>query len=713
LSRSSSSKRRAVVPDPSGTTVTGPGLSFPEILGFATLVGSVAFVFSPALDSQFTLPKLVAFYSCLVGLTLLWAGRWRRGGAMRMRPLIAIPVAGLLAWWSLTLPFAVDVRTAVWGAIGRGNGITLHVGLLAWFAGIASSRLGTGGVRKLLAVMLASALILSLYAIVQAAGLDVFTWPNVRPGSTVGHPVPLAAILALTVPVGLALTVAARSRGVLALQAIATATIVFALGTTLSRGPWIGAACGMAITVGFLLRARGDRRLRAAAVAATALIAIAATVWVARVPGTRVTQRIALIARATTDPSFMNRFEYFAAALTVIRTRPMFGAGFESFGLLFPPLRPLESQTVDEDTIPTMVHNGYLDIAVWTGLPGLVIYVGLMVAIALALLDVIRTEIHDAERQALACGILGGLVAFWIQDLSGWHEVSSSVFFWAIAGLAVSLATKNDQAASGPRRSWLVTACTVMIAGIAVLVWRETYADARLARARRVGSASGWSEAKALIDEARPTVAGHASYLDRIAVIYLNRLRASPDPEAFRGASDVLRAAATANRFDPYIRIHRVDAETLALLSGLTRTVSADAIDAAAHAVELDPNNATVHETLARFYLVSQHPAQALEEIRASRSLRPGRAGLRLLEGDILRAVGDPTAALEAYRAELRLHPSGSALWIAAQQKVTASVIEAGDYTMALREAETLTGKAPADPMNQRLLDAARALRTF
>ena len=31
----------------------------------------------------------------------------------------------------------------------------------------------------------AVALILSAYAIVQAAGLDVFRWPNVRPGSTV------------------------------------------------------------------------------------------------------------------------------------------------------------------------------------------------------------------------------------------------------------------------------------------------------------------------------------------------------------------------------------------------------------------------------------------------------------------------------------------------------------------------------------------------
>ncbi len=84
-----------------------------------------------------------------------------------------------------------------------------------------------------------------------------------------------------------------------------------------------------------------------------------------------------------------------------------------------------------------------------------------------------------------------------------------------------------------------------------------------------------------------------------------------------------------------------------------------------------------------------------------------------MLEGDILRAAGDKRAALEAYRAEVRRHEDGNPVWIAAQQKVTASVIEAGDYVTALREAEILVGKAPADPTNRSLLDAARALRTY
>jgi Flp pilus assembly protein TadD len=149
------------------------------------------------------------------------------------------------------------------------------------------------------------------------------------------------------------------------------------------------------------------------------------------------------------------------------------------------------------------------------------------------------------------------------------------------------------------------------------------------------------------------------------------------------------------------------------LVSGLTRTVAQDAVDAALRAAELDPNNATVHETLARFDLASGVPLRAIEEIRTAQRLRPKRPGLRLLEGDILRAVGDKAGSLAAYRAEVALHAGTDSVWLAAQEKVTAAAIEAGDHDTALREAQTLVSKAPTDPTGRRLLEAARTMRTY
>ncbi len=472
----------------------------------------------------------------------------------------------LLGWWIATLPFAVDFRTSLWGASGRGNGLVLHVALLGLFAGIAAMRIGADGIRRLLRAMLAILAVVSAYAVVQAAGLDLFVWPNVRPGSTIGHPVPLAAILALGVPIGLAMAASSRTRKTLAVVGAVTALMVFALGTTLSRGPWIGAVCGTAVTIALMLRVSGGQRSRMAAISAAAVIAVGATVWLARVPGTRVTQRIALIARATTDPSFMNRFEYFSAALAMIRQRPVTGSGFETFGLLFPPLRPVENLTVDEDTIPTMVHNGYLDRSVWTGSPGLLLYVALMAVVGAVLVQAIRRRenTNGDDRRMLACGILGGLVAFWIQDLSGWEEVSSSVFFWVVAGLGVCLSAhsgdvqfdaRGHKPTSVNRRvaSVALALCALLLGACSWTVWRETYADAQITGARRIGVGSGWREARAILEETRPLVAHDASSLDRIAVVYLDRLRATPDPEAYRTVRDVLREAGASTRFNPYI----------------------------------------------------------------------------------------------------------------------------------------------------------------
>jgi len=174
---------------------------------------------------------------------------------------IIILAGGLAVWWIVTLPFAVHLRTALWGAAGRGNGLVQHLALLGLFIALASMRIGVGGVQRIGRIALAVLVGLSAYAIVQAAGLDVFVWPNVRPGSTIGHPVPLAAILALGAPIGLAEVSAARSPRALAGAAVATSAIVFSLGTTLSRGPWIGAAAGLACTLALTMRVGGHRRV--------------------------------------------------------------------------------------------------------------------------------------------------------------------------------------------------------------------------------------------------------------------------------------------------------------------------------------------------------------------------------------------------------------------------------------------------------------------
>jgi len=77
----------------------------------------------------------------------------------------------------------------------------------------------------------------------------------------------------------------------------------------------------------------------------------------------------------------------------------------------------------------------------------------------------------------------------------------------------------------------------------------------------------------------------------------------------------VLDHAAQGNRFDPYILIHRVDLETTALQQQIVARASDAASRAADRMIEMDSNNATVHETVARLRLAERRPDAALASI--------------------------------------------------------------------------------------------------
>jgi tetratricopeptide (TPR) repeat protein len=311
----------------------------------------------------------------------------------------------------------------------------------------------------------------------------------------------------------------------------------------------------------------------------------------------------------------------------------------------------------------------------------------------------------------LAAGLLGGLIAFWIQDLSGWEEVASSLFFWTIAGVAVALRSSDNAATDtrvGNRR--IVTALAIVAAAALAAVSWATFHEVEIDTVLHAASqapAREWPATVRQMDRIRPLIGADSAYLDRMAIVYLNRMRLAPDGGTYTTAIDLTRRANDANRFDPSILIHFVDAETLALLSRMKRAPAADAIEAADRLGTLDPHNASARETVARFRLATGSGVAALREVRFAIELRPHRQGLRLLEGDIQRALGDQAAALAAYRAEAAMHAGADPIWVAAQQKVTASLLAAGDHAGALREAQLLTTKVPADPVGQQLLEAA------
>jgi hypothetical protein len=176
----------------------------------------------------------------------LWVVRLIQGGVRPVPRIVLVPALGLACWWAIVTPFAADVRTAINGMHGRYNGLINGILLLVVFLVVASTVRSRTDLRRLVVAFVISLVPVAAYAAAQDFGFDPFVWPNPRPGSTIGHPVPLAAILALAIPFVLAFLIGERRSA----RRIGWSALLllygFATAATLSRGPWLGlvAGCG-------------------------------------------------------------------------------------------------------------------------------------------------------------------------------------------------------------------------------------------------------------------------------------------------------------------------------------------------------------------------------------------------------------------------------------------------------------------------------------
>jgi O-antigen ligase/tetratricopeptide (TPR) repeat protein len=695
------------------------GMTLPERIAWAGFFVTIALAFSLSVESQFTLPKLLWLRATASMLVLLWALRWWRGG-VRPIPAGVLSAAGALAaWWIVTTVFAVDRATALHGMYGRYNGLLNHLVLVSICLVLAStpmSQRDVEGVARWFAVALIP---VALYAVAQEAGLDPIVWPNARPGSTIGHPVPLAASLSLAVPFLLALAVRETHRPRRWMWLGVLVVFLYVIAATLSRGPWIGLAVSAAVmaTIAFRHGLVTFERPRIT-ITGIAAIAIAVTVAVASGSAGRIASRLEALTHLRSDPSFMDRLVYFDAAGRMLRDHPLAGVGFESFALLYPRYRPVEGESVPADSLPTMVHNGYLQMAVTNGVPALALYLILMTAIGLRLWRTCRRPVADRSGPAARTVIFGAalmaaLAGYLVQDLSGWLEVSLSAFFWAVLGAAVSFTAAE---ASEPRRMpaarWrlagsLTAVCgAIAIASLAVGTLRELRADSHFFEAQHRDVSKDWPSIEQHVATGLALVPDEPHYEDLAGIVYLKRMKAVGRRDVYDRSSALLDHAAQGNRFDPYILIHRVDLETAALQQQIVASTSDTARRAADRVTEMDPNNATVHEAVARLQLAERRPEAALSSIRLAEALRPHHARYHLIAGDALRQQGDPAAAVASYRAETMLAESDQE-WAIAQQRLILALLETGQAQPAADEARAAVARLPADAVARALLGFA------
>jgi O-antigen ligase len=244
------------------------------------------------------------------------------------------------------------------------------------------------------------------------------------------NPNDLALMLNIILPLSIALLLLERRTGRRLVLLAAIALSVGGVVLTFSRGGFVTLAA-MSLMYLWKFRRRAERRL----VYAAFLVALAC---VPLLPGVYV-ERITTITDISTDPtgSAEARWRDLRAAVGYVLRHPVVGAGIGSDQLAL---------NEERGSYWSSVHNAYLQYAVDLGLPGLVLFMLIMLGCLRRLRDAERLAVRERGQAALLHCVQGmqvSLGAFAVAAI--FHPVAYNFYFYYLAGLSLGLST-----AAGP-----------------------------------------------------------------------------------------------------------------------------------------------------------------------------------------------------------------------------------------------------------------------
>ncbi len=589
------------------------------------------------------------------------------------------------------------------GVSGRYNGLWNHTIWLLLFLAFASLPMEVKRIGRILKIFITALIPVAVYAIIQYCHLDPLQGPADRPVSTIGHPVILAALLGLATPFILSFLFQSANRIKQIYWGSLFAVFMLAVLTTLSRGPWISIAASSLIVIIFLLRDRKADTKKGLIIFLSVLTASALIVTANREFREHLMARFKTYAAGKADISIHSRYIYLNTAVRIVKDHPLTGVGFENFRIVYPQYRVPEENEVSTDIIPTMVHNGYLQTALTNGIPAVLIYLLLVGAV---LVMVVRSYRGTSDRglRLLFVGFIASITGFLIQDIFGWLEIALTPFFFIVLGLAVSLCMTGREkirpsAWAAKAVYVLMPLCLITMAYLVNDSFNKLYADRLFWTSKSfMNIKDDWTAIESNISKGLKAVPDDFNYEDLAGILYLRRFDATGDMEAYKKGIEAIRKANLHNPFDIYVLIHSIEMDALALRKGLVQGPSRLSEEAATKLPQMDKNNPSVYEAIAKLRIGEKKYTESLECLNRAEALKPGEKRYHLLAGDIYRAMKEGGKAVASYRKAIALLEKKTPYpdeWALVKQAVAVTLLGERDYIGALREAGDIAAFFP------------------
>lgn len=251
-----------------------------------------------------------------------------------------------------------------------------------------------------------------------------------RASAAMTDPNALANLLAMAIPIAIALFVLSK-KWPAKVAALGSIAILFAsLGYTFSRGAWIGSFLSLMVLA-------TDRRFWRILIVIAIVLALVS-------PGA-IAQRAATSTQ-TGRGEITARFDFWEAALQFIEQRPLFGIGTGNFAAYFP--RASIPETAAREAIHA--HNIILILLVENGVIGFFVHIlllGTMLVVALKN----RRASPDAVAAIGRLAVVAGVVAHYGQQATDGLHLSPplNTVLWILFGIGIALAG-SGYSADGP-----------------------------------------------------------------------------------------------------------------------------------------------------------------------------------------------------------------------------------------------------------------------
>lgn len=380
----------------------------------------------------------LAAAAALLALAVVWLNALAVG-----RPLPPTPFNLVLVLWGIVLIIGMLASADPTETLPKATGLVLGLALWRFLVTAVTTRrhlsLATAG---LLIVALGFTVVglLGLQELPKIPALAALNPVQAAALPVAIHPNQLAGLICLYLPLLVSLIFSERGRFASLLWSVVFAALALLAGAILvlsqSRGGWLAAMAGLftllALWSAALPPSRTRRALRVLTMLAAAA-ALGAALWVgpANLRDLWLNPPQETVVGTLTTLNF--RKELWPWAVTAVGDFPFTGVGLGAFRQVAFRLYPLPAAGgLDIGH----AHNIFLQTALDTGLPGLVVYVALLMVAAAAAWRAARRPRY----RALSLGLLAGLVALHVFGLADALALGSKpglVFWYALGLLAV------------------------------------------------------------------------------------------------------------------------------------------------------------------------------------------------------------------------------------------------------------------------------------